>query len=100
MVGPLGQRHRPEAAFGVARISAAPLGVGQVGDAEGDDPLGVRLVPLLVQPVVPGPHTALPELGIGATANTRPQNPVIIDGKLSDAQTPLMSMSFTRAWTS
>ena len=28
-----------------------------------------------------------------ALKNTRPQNPVIIDGKFTDAHTPLMSMS-------
>ena len=32
-----------------------------------------------------------------AWENTRPQKPVIIDGKLSDAHTPLMSMSRMRA---
>ncbi len=35
-----------------------------------------------------------------ASKKTRPQNPVIMDGKLTDAQTPLMSMSRTRASTS
>ena len=35
-----------------------------------------------------------------ALKNTRPQKPVIIDGKFTDAHTPLMSMSRTRAWTS
>jgi hypothetical protein len=32
--------------------------------------------------------------------NTVPQNPVICDGKFTDAHTPLMSMSRTRAATS
>ena len=32
--------------------------------------------------------------------NTLPQNPVICDGKFTDAHTPLMSMSRTRASTS
>ncbi len=35
-----------------------------------------------------------------AWANTRPQNPVIIDGKFTDAQTPLRSMSRMRSWMS
>ena len=35
-----------------------------------------------------------------ACANTRPQNPVIIEGKLSIAQIPPRFMSATRAWMS
>ena len=41
--------------------------------------------------------TASPSSGSSACENTRPQKPVIIDGKFSDAHTPLMSMSRTRA---
>ena len=44
--------------------------------------------------------TARPSSGSEHCENTRPQKPVIIDGKLSDAHTPLMSMSRTRASTS
>jgi hypothetical protein len=35
-----------------------------------------------------------------ASKKTRPQKPVIMDGKFSEAHTPLMSMSCTRASTS
>ena len=41
--------------------------------------------------------TASPSSGSCACENTRPQKPVIIDGKFSDAHTPLMSMSWMRA---
>ena len=37
------------------------------------------------------------QLGVLASAKTRPQKPVIDEGKLTDAQTPLMSMSAIRA---
>jgi hypothetical protein len=40
---------------------------------------------------------ATPSSRSWAAKKTRPQKPVIWDGKLTDAQTPLMSMSFTRA---
>ncbi len=40
---------------------------------------------------------ARPSSGSWACEYTRPQKPVIIDGKLSDAHTPLMSMSRMRA---
>ncbi len=43
---------------------------------------------------------AWPSSGSLALKNTRPQNPVIIDGKFTAAHTPLMSMSATRASTS
>ena len=43
---------------------------------------------------------ALPTSTSLAWANTRPQKPVIIEGKLSIAQMPPRSMSATRAWTS
>ncbi len=61
--------------------------------------LRVRLVPLLVKPVVPGSmHDRVPELADPSRAkNTRPQKPVIIEGKFTDAQTPPKSMSLTRA---
>ena len=35
-----------------------------------------------------------------ASKKTRPQKPVIMDGKFTEAHTPLMSMSCTRASTS
>ena len=41
--------------------------------------------------------TAAPSSGSDAPEKTRPQNPVIWDGKLSDAHTPLMSMSRMRS---
>ena len=41
--------------------------------------------------------TSRPSSGSEHWLNTRPQKPVIWDGKFSAAQTPLMSMSFTRA---
>ena len=41
--------------------------------------------------------TASPSSGSFACEYTRPQKPVIIDGKLRDAHTPLMSMSRMRA---
>src|SRR5207237_390083 len=41
--------------------------------------------------------TARPSSGSEHCEKTRPQKPVIIDGKLSDAHTPLMSMSRMRA---
>ena len=44
--------------------------------------------------------TARPRSGSFACEYTRPQNPVIIDGKLSDPHTPLMSMSRIRSWMS
>jgi hypothetical protein len=43
---------------------------------------------------------ASPSSGSEHCEYTRPQKPVIIDGKLSEAHTPLMSMSRTRASTS
>ena len=43
---------------------------------------------------------ARPSSGSEHCEYTRPQKPVIIDGKLSDAHTPLTSMSCTRASTS
>ncbi len=43
---------------------------------------------------------AWPSSGSLALKNTRPQNPVTIDGKLTAAHTPLRSMSRTRASTS
>ena len=97
-MGPLGKGHRSEASRGVPPDLLGPeLRVGEEGDAERDDAVGVRLPPLLVEPVVPGPGDGQPQLRSLATENTRPQNPVICDGKLSDAQTPLMSMSAMRA---
>ena len=44
--------------------------------------------------------TASPSSGSLQRENTDPQKPVICDGKLTDAHTPLMSMSRTRASTS
>jgi hypothetical protein len=41
--------------------------------------------------------TARPSSGSEHCENTRPQNPVIWDGKFTAAHTPLMSMSLTRA---
>ena len=43
---------------------------------------------------------ARPRSRSAASKKTRPQNPVIMDGKFTDAHTPLMSMSRTRASTS
>ena len=43
---------------------------------------------------------ATPSSRSATLKNTRPQNPVICDGKFTAAQTPLMSMSRTRASTS
>jgi len=43
---------------------------------------------------------ASPRSRSAAPKNTRPQNPVICDGKFNDAQTPSRSMSRTRASTS
>ena len=43
---------------------------------------------------------ASPSSGSAQLAKTRPQNPVIIDGKLTAAQMPPMSMSRMRAWMS
>ncbi len=43
---------------------------------------------------------AQPSSWSSAWANTRPQNPVIIDGKLTEAHTPLRSMSRMRSWMS
>ena len=91
----LGERDRREAALALRRIIlGAASRVGEVRDAERDDPLGVALVPLLEEPVVPRPHAREAQLAVlGVEKNTRPQNPVIIDGKFSDAHTPLRSMS-------
>jgi hypothetical protein len=43
---------------------------------------------------------AWPSSWSSMSENTLPQKPVICEGKLTDAQTPLMSMSCTRASTS
>ena len=95
----LGHAHGHEAALGVAAdLGRGLLGVGEVGDAERDEPVGVLLPPLLVHPVVV--RTRAPRSrarGPGALEYTRPQKPVIIDGKLSDAQIAAVSMSTTRA---
>ena len=83
------------------RISlAASLGIGEERDAHRDDAVGMRRVPLVEEPVVPRARAREPELGIAQRENTEPQKPVICDGKLTDAHTPLMSMSRTRASTS
>ncbi|CAB4705258.1 unannotated protein [freshwater metagenome] len=44
--------------------------------------------------------TARPSAGSEHCEYTRPQKPVIIEGKLSEAHTPLMSISRTRSWIS
>ena len=44
--------------------------------------------------------TASPRSASPQRENTEPQKPVICDGKFTDAHTPLMSMSRTRAFTS
>ena len=57
-------RRKPRAAL--RRISsAAARGVGEIRDAERHDRVGMRLVPLLEQPVVPRPDAREPELGVG-----------------------------------
>ena len=42
------------------------LGVGQIGDPERHDPLGMRRVPLFEEPVVPGAHAGQPEVTVRA----------------------------------
>ena len=73
--------------FALRRISSAPLlGIGEVGDAERNDPLGIRAVPLLEQPVVPGAHAGEAELrDPSSSENSVPPKPVTPDGKFTDA---------------
>ena len=86
-------------ALGVAAdLRGALLGVGEVRDAHRDDAVGVRLSTTRRRTsrstrVV----TARPSSGSEHCENTAPQKPVICDGKFTDAHTPLMSMSLTRA---
>ena len=66
-VGALGQGHRREAPLGVAAdLLGTDLGVGEPGDAHGDDALGMRRPPLLEEPVVPRLRRRQTELGVGA----------------------------------
>ncbi len=56
-MGPLRQGHRAEAARRIAPdLLRAELGVGEVGDAQGDDAVGVGRVPRLEVPVVERAH--------------------------------------------
>ena len=65
LVGPLGEGDRREAALGVAAdLGRGERGVGQVGDPERHDALGVRRVPLLEEPVVPGPDAGEAEVAV------------------------------------
>ncbi len=64
-VGPFGHRDAGEPALGVAvDLGDRGVGVAQERDAERDDAGGMRGVPLLEQPVVPGSDARLPELGV------------------------------------
>ena len=91
-----------EAALGVAvDLGDRGLGVGEERDAERDDARrGARVYHSSYSQSFHARMHAWPSSGSLALKNTRPQNPVIIDGKFTAAQTPLMSMSRTRASTS
>ena len=72
LVRTLGQAHGHEAALGVAAdLGRGQLGVGEVGDAERDEPLGVLLPPLLVHPVVVRTGDGVAELRVLGRASTR-----------------------------
>ena len=61
---------------------------------------GCGRVPLLEDPVVPRLDAGQSEFPVLAEKKTRPQKPVICEGKFTEAHTPLTSMSRTRASTS
>ena len=61
----LGEGHGREATLGVAAdLRRGQYRIGQVGDPERDDALGMARVPLLEEPVVPGPHTGQAQLTV------------------------------------
>ncbi len=61
----LGERHRHEAPLGIAPdLGDRQLRVGEVGDPQRDHALRVLLVPLLEEPVVPGPNARRAELAL------------------------------------
>ena len=68
----LGQRHRGEAARRVAAdLRRALFGIGEVRDAHRHDAVGMRRVPLVVEPVVPRLRHREAELGVGAAREHR-----------------------------
>ena len=70
----LGQRDRGEPARRVAPdLRRALLGVGEVGDAHRDDPVGMRRVPLVEEPVVPraSPRARAPDPSSARTPSRR-----------------------------
>ncbi len=82
-----------------AWISTAPAArVNKKGDPQGNDAVGVRgnTTRRTTSRSRPG-WSPSPSSGSLAVEKTRPQNPVIWEGKLSEAHTPLMSMSRIRA---
>ncbi len=87
--------HAGEAAGGVAAdLVGRESRIGEVGDAERDDARRDTrcTTPRRASRSTRG-CTRRRASRSAALKNTRPQKPVIIDGKLSDAHTPLMSMS-------
>ena len=67
----LGKAHRAKTPFGVAPdLGRTQDRIGQEGDAQRDDPIGVGRVPLLVEPVVPGSGHGQPELGLAWPGST------------------------------
>ena len=83
-----------EAALGVAvDLGDGELGIGQVGDAARDDPVGVGLVPLVVEPVVPGLHAGVPDLAVLRGREDPTAEAGDRRGEVHRAQMPPRSMS-------
>ena len=89
---------KPRSAF--ADHPRAEVGIEQPRQLAGDEAVGICPRPLLQVPVVPGPHGGQPEVAIRSSWSRWPANPGRDEGKLSEAYTPLISMSWTRAWMS
>ncbi len=94
----LREADRFEAAIGVApEFLCGELRVGEPGQLQRDDPVGVGAGPDVEMPVVPGAQDGEAELGVVAFQKMVPAKPAISDGKLSEAQMPARSISAMRA---
>ena len=78
----LGKAHRGEAAGRVAAdLGSRHLDIGEENDAQPDETAGMRLEPLLREPVVPGTHAGPAEFGVGAGGVHAPAEPGDLTGK-------------------
>ena len=94
----LGEADRLEAACRVApHLGRGHRDVGQPGQLQRDDALGVGAGPHLQVPVVEGAQAGQAQRRIAGPRETAPQKPDTSDGKHSEAQIPARSMSAIRA---